>query len=127
MKEKKWDCIYLALDAHGTIIKPTHKKDVLFEYYPKAEEVLKYLSTREDIKIILYTSSHVAYIDSLVGDFLSRHIYIDYVNENPEVESNELSDFTDKFYFDIMLDDKGGFNPDTDWDKLNDAIKQYPV
>lgn len=128
MKERKWDCIYFAIDAHGTIFKSTYKKDNVFEYYPGAKEVLKYLSTRDDIKLILWTCSHPSYIDSLFKNCVFNHIYFDYVNENPEVETNELSNFSQKFYFDVVLDDKAGFNPETDWWKLFDLIVQkYPA
>lgn len=127
MKERNWDCIYLAIDVHGTILKPTHKKDVHFEFYTGAEDALKYLSTRDDLKLIIYTSSHKAYIESLIEFFLEHHIYFDFVNENPEVESNVISDFDDKFHFDILLDDKAGFNGDTDWKPLIEAIEKYPT
>lgn len=122
MRERKWDCIYFAIDLHGTVLKPTHKKDTHFEFYPGAEEVLRYLSTRNDIKLIIYTSSHNAYIESLMGTLLEKHIYFDYINENPEVETNELSDFNVKFHFDVLLDDKAGFDPDTDWKDLLNTI-----
>lgn len=118
MKEKKWDCIYFAVDAHGTFIKSTYKQDKEFAYYPGAEETLKLISQRDDIKLILWTCSHPAYIESLFEDCVGRHIYFDYINENPEVETNELSNFEQKFYFDVVLDDKGGFDPETDWLKL---------
>lgn len=125
MKERKWDCIYFAIDIHGTVIKSTYNKDTHFEYYPNAEKVLKYLSTREDIKLIIYTSSHEGYINDLLNNFVEKHIYFDYVNENPEVDTNKLSDFSKKFHFDVLLDDKAGFEPDRDWPLLYQALLDH--
>ncbi len=126
MKERKWDCIYFAIDIHGVILKSNYKKGHYFEYYSGAEEVLRYLSTRDDIKLIMFSSSHKAYTEGLIGDMLEKHIYFDYVNENPEVETNELSDFETKFYFDVLLDDKAGFDPSTDWKRLLDTLAKHP-
>jgi hypothetical protein len=126
MKERNWDCIYFAIDVHGTILKSTYKKDLKFEFYDGAEEVLRYMSTRDDIKMIVYSSSHKAYLESLIEFLLEKHIYFDYVNENPEVETNELSDFDSKLYFDVLLDDKAGFDPTTDWKRLLDSLSKHP-
>lgn len=125
MKERNWDCIYMAIDAHGTFLKPTYKKDSVFKFYDGSENVLKYLSTRKDIKLILFTSSHTEYISNLLNELVSRGIYFDYVNENPEIESDKISCFETKFYFDVLLDDKAGFNPETDWSRLLDTVEQY--
>jgi len=126
MKERNWDCIYFAIDVHGTFIKSTYKKDTHFEFYPGAEEVLKYMSTRPDIKMIMYTSSHASYTDCLFEELISKHIYFDYINENPEVETNKISDFSIKFHFDVILDDKAGFEAETDWKLLKETLEKYP-
>jgi hypothetical protein len=47
-----------------------------------------------------------------------------YVNHNPECPSDELCDFSKKFYMNILLDDKAGFDATTDWLEIkNELIK----
>lgn len=123
MKDNNWDFMYLAIDVHGTMIKPTHHNDNKFEFYNDAEKALQYISTREDIVMIMYTSSYPEYIDKLMGFLVDHDIYFDYVNENLNVESDHVCDFSDKFYYDALLDDKAGFNPDTDWTKLMNTLQ----
>ena len=124
MRQKNWDKIYIAIDLHGTIIKPTYSEDNVFEYYSGAKECLKMLSDRKDVCIILWTSTHSFFIDNALERFMQDGIQFDYVNENPEVENTILQDFSSKFHFDILLDDKAGFDPLTDWEKLHFNIWQ---
>lgn len=116
---KKWDCIYVAVDIHGTIFKPTYSKDKEnYEYYPDAKRTLQMLSARRGIKLILWSASHEKELDKYIQKFEKDWIYFDYVNENPEVESTELASFQSKFYFNVGIDDKFGFEPEEDWGKL---------
>ena len=111
-----YPCCYIAVDLHGTIFAP-HKgkknKDVL-KYIPFAKEALQQLSKNEDIKIILFSSTYEENAQKYIDKLASDGIKIAYFNENPEVESNEYADFSKKFYFDILIDDKCGFT-DEDW------------
>ena len=52
-----------------------------------------------------------------------NNINFDYINENPEINSNKLSDFSKKFYFNIGLDDKCGFDAEQDWLDIYNYIK----
>jgi hypothetical protein len=59
-----------------------------------------------------------------VWDFLFQNgIAFDYVNSNPEVPDTETGNFTDKFYFNFLIDDKAGFDAETDWEKLYNLFK----
>ncbi len=53
-------------------------------------------------------------------------IKFDYVNENPEIHAlssdPKSSDFSDKFYFNVGIDDKFGFDPESDWVDLYDFL-----
>lgn len=114
-----YHCCYIAVDLHGTIFAP-HKgkknKDVL-KYIPFAKEALQQLSKNEDIKIILFSSTYDENAQKYIDKLASDEIKIAYFNENPEVKSNEYADFSKKFYFDVLIDDKCGFT-DEDWQEI---------
>lgn len=118
----KWEYVYIAIDLHGTIIKPN--KETL-EFYPAALRTLKYLSTREDVKLILFTSTYQSHIEDVFSYLVDAKVYFDYVNENPEIDNNERSDFNKKFHFDVLFDDKAGFNPLKDWEQVYTTVQQF--
>ena len=49
-------------------------------------------------------------------------IEFDYINENPECKDTALCSFAQKFFFDILLEDKAGFVGETDWIEIQDAL-----
>lgn len=56
--------------------------------------------------------------------FKQLGINFDYTNENPEVDHKEASgDYSVKLYANVIMDDKGGFEPDVDWDDLHEYLK----
>jgi hypothetical protein len=56
--------------------------------------------------------------------FRQLGINFDYTNENPEVDHKEASgDYSVKLYANVIMDDKGGFEPDVDWDDLHQYLK----
>ena len=119
--EKEWFETYWAFDLHGTIIKPNYKKgDTSVEYYPFAKETLQLLSKRPDIKMILWTSSYPEEIDHYISKFESDDIHFDAINKNPGISSKNgnFGYYEDKFYFNVLFDDKAGFNPDEEWPQI---------
>lgn len=113
--QKKWKYIYMTFDIHGTILKPCWNKKETFKYFHYAKETLQLISKRDDIKIIIWSSSHDDKLKMYEEQFKQDNIRIDYINHNPEINTNQISDFSYKFYTDIGFDDKFGFNPKTDW------------
>lgn len=114
-EERQWKFMYWVIDVHETIF-PNHFETIEFpEMYPYAEEVLKFLSKTEYIKIILFTSSHLKYRKELKSWFVGKDIKIDYVNQNPECPTTVVANFDSKFYFNVLLDDKAGFEGKCDW------------
>lgn len=118
---KKWYETYWAIDLHGTIIKPTYNSNGDMEYYPYALDVLRLLTKRPDIKLILWTSSYPEEIKSLLKEFELDKIHFDAVNENPGISSKNgnFGYYENKFYCNVMFDDKAGFNPETEWKQLH--------
>lgn len=124
-KTRGWPKVFISIDLHGVVLTPTYKRfNEGAELYPGASEVLYNWTKREDVCLILWSSSH----DDSIGNirerlFLNHGIVFDYVCENPEQPTNELCDFDKKFYFDIVLDDKGGFEGEVDWLNIETALK----
>jgi len=53
---------------------------------------------------------------------LAEHnINFDYVNVNPECLDSNLCSFKGKFYFDLLFEDKAGFEP-SDWTNIKQAL-----
>jgi hypothetical protein len=123
-KSKEWAKTYWAFDIHGTILKPTFKGgDLSTEFYPFAKETLQLLSTKKDIVRILYTCSYPEELIEYLRYFKSHGIHFDHVNENPDVCAGSYGHYDRKFYFNILFEDKAGFDPLTDWEPVLQLIK----
>ena len=77
-------CIYIMVDVHNTILKPTFDKKETFEYFPYAKETLQLLSEKENIKLIMWTSSYDEKIQMYLKHFEENGIIFNFVNENKE-------------------------------------------
>ena len=117
-----WDRVFWAVDLHGTIIKPNYRDSSKFDFYPGAIEVLKQLSRDKTDCLILYTCSHPEELDSVVGHFMEYGISFTYVNENPEAANTAYGCYEKKPYFNILLDDKAGFEAETDWELIKQEL-----
>lgn len=114
-KIKGWDKVYICVDIHDTIVHRNYVENVLpTDFLFGAEETLKYLSTRKDVCLILYSCSHPHEIVKYLEFFESKGIHFKYCNENPEVPNNALGCYDKKLYFNILLDDKSGWI-ESDW------------
>jgi len=126
-KAKGWDRVYVMVDLHGTIFKPCYHNEEKFDYYPWAKETLQLMTKFEykhdfDIMLILWTSSTLESLKAYFERFRNDNIYFHYVNKNPDVVAQssdpKSSTFVDKFYFNVGLDDKFGFDPEHDWAEI---------
>ena len=140
-KRRGYKTTYIAIDLHGTLLRPTKltnmvlgdgartpKETVCYripkeKYYDCAIPCLQLLSANPDFKLILWTSSKSGEIHEIEEDLEKQGIEIDYVNRNPDFPGNEYADFTNKFCFDLLLDDKAGFDPEEDWRELLEMLK----
>ena len=119
--KRKWKTIYWMVDVHGVIIPGSWHRENDFKFiHPDAAEVLKWITDRDDQRLILWTSSYQKEMVPLMTWLCYNGIWPDHINENPEEEHTEYADFSKKPYFNILIDDKAGFEPETDWT----AIKQ---
>jgi hypothetical protein len=97
-----------------------YNKDAKF--YPYAIKTLRLISDNSKNKIILWTSSHVLSVWRVIASLNDEGIKLHYINENPDYAVTEICDFTKKFYFDILLDDKAGFEAESDWKVIYNYI-----
>jgi len=121
-----WDTIYWCIDVHDTILKGKYESDQDYEFYPGALKALKWISDQPDHRLIIWTCSYASEYDRLKDFLLKEHnIVLDYHNENPECGDTKIAEFTSKFYFNILVDDKAGFEAHKDWGELNKSIATY--
>ena len=122
--KKNWEYIYIALDLHGTIIPERTSKEDNFTFFPNAAITLKEMSEREDIKLILFTGSTNTYIKKFLKVAKEKDIHFDFINENTEVNSSDRESFCakSKLYFNVLLDDRAGFEG-KDWKDIRNLLK----
>lgn len=128
MTKRNWKVIYVCVDWHDTIMPSTYSNNDYGEYnlYKHAEEVLKWMSDCPHIRLILFTSSYPDQkMDFMVNVYRRYGISFDYHNGNPEVQNTDTGDFSEKFYYNVLFDDKGGFDPQEDWLDLKQHIPQF--
>ena len=123
MEERSWEKIFWAIDFHGTISPPTYTQDDGdSEFYPYAVEALQALTKRDDCCLIMWTSSYPEYLEKHLQRMRDLDIHFDYFNKNPDCPSTEICDFSGKFYFNVLIDDKAGFLPEKHWKEVLDAL-----
>ena len=122
MKEKSWEEIYILVDIHDTILKACYYDSENYEYFPYAKECLQLMSNNQKLKLILWSSTYPDVLEKYRKFFASDGIIFDMVNINDRVENTELSCIVDKTYFNVGIDDKFGFEPETDWKLLFDFL-----
>ena len=123
MPERGWDTLYVLVDVHGTIIPGSWHIKNNFEFISKdCKEVLQWMSIRKDFRIIIWTSSKDDEIIDIIQWLAAQGILIDYHNGNPEVRNGELACYDHKPYFNILIDDKAGFEPEKDWAEIKNEL-----
>ena len=111
-----WDKLYWSIDLHDSVITGKYNKfNQGSEVYPYAKETLDFLYKSDIHKTVLWTSSYPESAFNVCSRFgLNFH----YFNENPECPSGDLCDFSKKFYFNFLIDDKSGFDAHKDWEEI---------
>lgn len=115
--EKHWDYIVVLVDIHDTIFEACWDNDETFKYFPYAKETLKRMSDREDIKMVLWSSSYPEKLAEYIKKFEEDNIHFDYVNRFIACNTR-TGCFDDKMFFNVGIDNAFGFEPETDWEIL---------
>lgn len=125
-KVKGWPETYWCIDLHGTIIpsgRDSNDQTDAHNFYPDAKEVLQWLTARKDIMLILWTSTPIERLEGVWNWLNENGVYFDFFNQNPHAKDTPRSDFSRKFYFNVLLDDRGGFEPEKDWTAIKAELK----
>ena len=121
--KRGWDKIYFFFDIHETILYPDYNNTDPRKFYNHAEDVLKYLSNRTDIELGLYTCSYPNEINSYLTYFSERGIKFKHVNRNLSVDDTKYGFYKEKPYFNVLFEDKAGFDAENDWIFLKEYFK----
>jgi hypothetical protein len=129
--DRKWDRVYWAIDIHETVLVPSYDSKVLGAHYPHAARALELILSYPESRIILWSSlspadmqrhkDHIFWGDGFTAEQRDRV----YLNCNPECGETEYASFNQKFYFNILLDDKAGFDAQTDWKAVMIGLELY--
>lgn len=123
MHERNWDKIYYSIDLHDVCLKSNYESGGYEFFNKKAKEGLYMLSNLEESVLIAWSSCHPGEHSDILDFFEAHDIHFSYFNENPLEPSTKTGDFTDKFYFSVLIDDKAGFDPDIHWQEIIDHFK----
>lgn len=115
--------IYWTIDIHDTIAHSNYA-DEMPHVIPEAIEALKILQAYPETVLILFSSSY--HHNQYIEHFMKHGVYFKYFNENPEVCDTATGDFSKKFYYNVLLDDKAGFVQD-DWNEVLRSVATYRV
>ena len=125
---KKYDCIYIFVDLHSTLVEPNYSHTELpTTLYPEALATMQMLSQRKDCKLILYSCSYAKDLVGYFNYFSTLGIHFNYINENPEVTNSTYGSYDQKPFYNILLDDKAGFNPYKDWKLISDSFSHFNI
>ena len=116
MKDRNWEKIYVLVDIHDTVFEACYHEKEEHKWYPFAKEALDIMSHAQQISLILWTSTYENIINDYVEYFKTNGIRFDYINRNTETKNTSLSCFDEKTYFNVGIDDKFGFEAETDWE-----------
>lgn len=120
--EKGWEKIYVVVDIHDTILRACYERSEVYDYFPCAKEALQMMSYRDDICLILWSGSPLEILEQYRSRFSEDGIRFEHINENPEVENSAFQNFDKKLYFNVGIDDRFGFDPEADWEKVIEAL-----
>jgi hypothetical protein len=124
--KRRWQKIFIAVDVHDVILTGTYTPmNDGAKYMPNAIKVLQQWSKREDISLILWTSGHIGPTSKVLDTLEKQGVSFKHVNCNPECPNDALCDFSKKFYFNILLDDKAGMDAaGGDWFLIENELKR---
>jgi hypothetical protein len=122
-KERGWERIYVFVDIHDTIFPSDYGSGKSYKYYVNAKECLQLLTKRDDVCLGLYTSSYPADIANYLDIFHDGDIMFELIGKNSFEKNTTYACFDVKPYFNVLIDDKGGFIPEEDWGELYEYLQ----
>lgn len=123
MHDRNWDTVYWAIDLHGVCLKSNYENGGYEFINDDARLGLLAISSRPESRLILWSSCHEFEQPAIISFMEGHGIKIHGFNKNSEVENTKTGNFDTKFYFSILLDDKAGFEPETDWQLIINTLQ----
>lgn len=112
---EKYPLVYWNIDLHGVCFQSNYTNSEYLWINEDCVKCLKAITDNPISRLILWSSCH-EHEQIKIKEFMSSYgIRVDFFNENPLVENTSYADFSKKYYFSILLDDKAGFEPEKDW------------
>jgi len=122
-EERNWDTIYWAIDLHGTCLKSNYISGEYEWINEDVKQTLQLIQSLSESAIIFWSSCYPKEQLDIINFCHNSAIQVHYFNSNPEINNSKTGCFDEKFYFSILLDDKAGFDPDTDWKLIYEYLK----
>lgn len=125
-EKQHWWKLYIAIDIHGVMFESTSVVERQRIFLPGALETLRYLSSRRDIEMFLFSCSHSKELWE-VKDFLAKNnVNVAPMPDYTEISSMGRGNYLLKPYYNLLLDDKGGFEAN-EWLAVLAEFKKYPL
>lgn len=112
---------------HGVCLRSSYKAGEYEWINNDVVPALKEIMRCPHSKIILWSSCYEHEQEKIIKFFNDSGVQVDFFNENPMFANTEYGCFDQKFYFSILIDDKAGFDPDTEWKMINDFLTERNV
>lgn len=122
MAERDWDTIYWCVDLHGVCLKSNYQQGGYEWINEEALKTLQLINNLSESKIILWSSVYEEEKKAISRFFNGHGIILHGFNDNVYEKNTKVSSFDQKFYFSVLLDDKAGFDPETDWRAIGEYL-----
>lgn len=124
-KAAKYSYMVVAVDLHGTIVDSKTFNETQGKFvekieaslYPFAIKALQAMSAHESIVMYIYSGTKKRKLKKLVK-FLSSKYGITIATRYHPTTNHASQSFKNKPYFNILLDDRAGFDPKLDWNEI---------
>lgn len=124
-REKNWEYVVFLVDIHDTIFKASFGGPENYEYLGKAKEALQLMTSRKDVRMILWSSTYIDKLADYMYKMSDDYIYFDAVNKNIEgIENTDIAYFDEKPFFSVGIDNAFGFEAETDWEEVIKSLNQ---
>lgn len=121
---EKYPHIFWKIDLHGVCLRSSYKAGEYEWINDDVVPALKEIMHCPHSKIILWSSCYEHEQEKIIKFFNDSGVQVDFFNENPMFANTEYGCFDQKFYFSILIDDKAGFDPDTEWKMIRDFLQK---
>jgi len=133
-KEAGYKYMVIAVDLHGTMLNTKQFNETQGKFlekieaslFPKAIKALQAMSAHESIVMYVYSGTKKSKLKKLVKH-LSKKYGISLDTRYHPMTQHSSQSFKTKPYFNILLDDRAGFDPAKDWVEIIEFIPRLNI